>query len=206
MRDAPRPARAIQRVSVPLGASALEGTIIGVKELDPENRDPDPARILFSLLFVADLFILLGSVALVVLLALVVIAVLAAVLNMMWMMAIFGFIIQALFFFLGPIIGLVTRGRGPAQNQQPVTNYRLRTLDGHDPTFRIKGQLRGVTPQEGDRVRVWGRVQHGILRFREGVNLNTDEPLILPQNWSVFWLIMLVLANVIGFLYLYGSV
>ena len=77
----------------------------------------------------------------------------------------------------------------------PVANYRMRRADGSMVSFRVKGQLQGATLREGDRVRVWGRVRHGILHFRGGVKLDTGEPLILPSSRSGWLLAGLLLVN-----------
>jgi len=188
---------------VHLRGNLIEGTVIQIDQLQSERSDPDVARILFSIILTVDIFIILGSIALYIIIAFIIITFLAALLNAMWITTILGFIMQSFFYFLSPIFSGLFRNR---QDQQlvPVTNYTVRIPGGATRTFRVKGQLRGATIQLGDRVQVSGRPRHGILRFSRGTKLDTGEPLLRPTNWHILWLLILIIANLFGYLMLEG--
>jgi len=181
----------------------LQGTIVRVDELQPEPTGANLPRILASLIVVVDLIVLLGPLMLIVIGTFVALVVVSAMFGMRWMITLFSFLMQSIFYFLSPIVGgLLRRDREP--RLEPVTNYVVRAAGGQNPTFRVKGQLRGATIDRGDRVRIAGRPRHGILMFRRGQKLDTGEELTLPFNWSWLVLGLLILANVVAYVALQG--
>jgi membrane protein implicated in regulation of membrane protease activity len=171
------------------------------KRIPLENEPPDfdYARLLFSVILFVDLVAILGVFALIILAGFVILAVLALILNATWLLGIMGFLIQFFFSFLTPIINIFTR----RENRQtvPVVNYTMGTTNGKEFTARIKGQLRGTVPQEGDRFSLTGVVRHGILHVRGGFNLKNNEPILLPIRWSGLWLVLIIIANLAGLIY-----
>jgi len=138
--------------------------------------------------------VVLGSFALAAIVISIVVVALAAALGMPWIITILGFIFQTVFYVFSPLIQVIV-GRGREERQmEPGINYVLRTADGRLRTFRIKGRLQGATIGEGDRVRVWGRPQNGILRFQGGVKLDIGETLSLPVRWGGWLFLALVVA------------
>ena len=182
----------------------LEGTIIRVDPLDPEPPDPNVARILSSLILTVDLVLVLGPLALLILAIFIGVAMLGAALRMMWITTIVGFVFQSVFFFLSPLITAILGRRGGQQHLEPVQNYLVRAGNRQAYTFRVKGRLQGATIAKGDRARVWGRPQHGILRFQGGENLDTGETLSLPFDWHRVLLVLVILGNIAAYLFLRG--
>ena len=184
----------------------LEGTVIRVDPLGEEPADPDIARILFSLILMVDLVLFLGSLALGLIAVIIVAVVLAAVLRMSWLGQAIMQVVQVLFYVLTPLLQILLPRMSREVRREPVTNYLLRAADGRHFTFRVKGRLQGATISSADRVRVWGRPEHGILRFEGGVKLNTGESLTLPVNWSWLLLGLAVVANVMAYVFLRARV
>ena len=184
--------------------TVLEGTIIRVDPLEAEPRDVDVARVLFSLILTIDLVLVLGPLVLILVAVLIGLAILAAVFRMVWLITVFGFLLQSIFFFISPIVTALV-GRRDNRQLEPVTNYLIRTEAGEVYTFRVKGQLRGASTAQGDRVRVWGHPQHGILSLRGGERLDTREPLSLPFNWSWLLLVCVIIANIVAYVVLRGG-
>lgn len=196
-----QPAVAPQRALATHGR-VLEGTVIRVDPLGEQPADPNVARILFSIILIADLVLLLGSAALAALAVLVAVAVLATVLRMPWLTQIIVQVVNLLFYLLYPLLQILLPRAQREQRTEPVANYLVRAADGCPYTFRIKGRLQGATVSVRDRVRVWGRPEHGILRFEGGVKLDTGESLSLPFNW--YWLLLgfAAAANAIAYVVL----
>lgn len=182
----------------------LQGTIVRVDELQPEPPGANVPRILASLIVIVDLILILGPLMLVVIGTFVALVVVSAMFGMRWMITLFGFLMQSIFYFLSPIVGGLLR-RDQEPQMERVTNYVMRTEGGQDRTFRVKGQLRGATIDKGDRVRIEGRPRHGILMFRRGHKLDTGEELTLPFNWSWLVLGLVILANVVAYVALRGQ-
>lgn len=203
LAEAARPLRRVGTASVATPRNVLEGTVIRVDPLDSEPADPDIARLLASIVVVVDLVVLLGSLALALVAVTIAVTVVAAVLNLPWLSQIVGSVVQLFLYILTPLLQRLPGFRGE-QQMEPVTNYLLRAADNAHYTFRIKGRLRGATVSARDRVRVWGRPQHGILRFRGGLKLDTGESLTLPTNLSWLLLGFLVVANIVLYVYLQG--
>lgn len=186
---------------------ALEGTVIRVDPLGEEPADPDVARILASIIVIVDLLVFLGSLALVLILVTIAVAVVAALLHLPWLSQIVSSVIQLFLYILSPILVPILQRQPGARGQprtEPVTNYLLRAADGRSYTFRIKGRLRGAAIVVRDRVRIWGRPQDGILRFRGGVKLDSGESLSLPVDWSWLLLGLVVVANIVAYATLRG--
>lgn len=197
-----RPPFPRERLTPP--GNVLQGNVVRVDELAPERPAINLPRMLSSLILTADLVLLLGPLILVVIGLLVALVVVSALLGAQWMLTLFGFLMQSVFYFLSPIIGgLLQRRRDP--RLEPVTNYVVRTNSGETRTFRVKGQLQGATVAKGDRVLVEGRTRHGILMFRRGHKLDTGEQLSLPFNWSWLLLAAAVVANIAGYVALQGQ-
>jgi hypothetical protein len=136
--------------------------------------------------------------------AFIALAIVLAMFGMRWVITLFGFLMQSVFYFLSPVFGgLLQRDRH--RQLEPVRNYLVRTTAGQMRTFRLKGQLQGATIAEGDRVRVEGRPHHGILMFHRGQKLDTGEQLTLPFNWSWVLLVLAIVANVIAYVVVRGE-
>jgi hypothetical protein len=193
-RPAPRPA----------DPNMLTGTIVRIDPLNPERPDPNIARILFALLLVADLTVLTGGLFLVFIIIALIIAAISMAVGSSCTFGLLQIISRMILSFVGLLIPSLMRNREP-QNLVPVNNFLLRTTDGRNVTFRIKEQLRGATPQLQDRVQIRGSVRHGILHFRAGNNLDTDEAFELPPNRAWIWLAILAILNVIFFSYLWSQ-
>ena len=194
--------RGIRAQQPPVNAIVLEGTITGVHELPQEAPDANIAGIFASLILIIDLVLVFGWIALIVIVTALFIGILLAILNPGCLGGILRVFTQSIFFFLGPLISILFRNRTQDRNLQPVTNYKLYTANGQETIFRIKGRLRGATPQKGERVRVWGRWRDDILRTRGGQNLNSGERYLYPFNWSIVWLFLLLFINTVGFFFL----
>ncbi len=186
-------------------SSGLTGTVIRVDTLNPDPPDRILPQVLFSIILIIDLVILVGWIVLVILAVLLAVWLIATALHATCLTGLFGSIFQLLFSFILPF-NLFRRGQ---ENQRllPMANTILRAGNGRNYTVRIKGQLQGATPQPGDHVRVWGRVQHDILRLTGGVNLDTGEGFTLPFDWTPVWwilLFLLILGNIATYYYLNG--
>lgn len=182
-------------------ACQVEGTVERVDNPPEEPPDPDVARILMSLIIAVDLILMLGSTFLAIMVGAIVVLVLASLLGAGWIVTIFGFLFQSVFYFLSPVFQALIGGRN-RQQTVPVTNYLVVDASGRQSTVRVKGRLRGASIGRGDRICVRGRWRYGVLRLQGGEKIDTGEPLLPERSLSWLWLLLVVAANVAGYAFL----
>jgi len=178
-----------------IGLKSCEGTIIHIEQPpDKEDPDPDMPGALLKVLLFLDVFLVLGSLGLVILGTGLICIVFGLIFSIGCILPVFAVVGQV---FLYSFIKTLLSIGGKKPDPVSVTKYEVQTPSGNSTWVKLKGNIRGASLKQNDRVIFWGIEKDKTLLFRCAINSASGVPYLPLGGNSVLWLGLLVLLNLV---------